>query len=93
LHQRLGQILAAREHEAARVAAGVGDTRELEITRDIVVVDDFAAKLFEQAEHHVGLEVFDPVADRLELVVHPERPNLVPRARSVLTTSYSVSRH
>src|SRR5262249_18338739 len=77
VHERLGQILAAREHEPARIAAGVRDAHQLEIARDVLVVDDLAVKLLEQREHHLRLPVFDLVADRLEFVVHAERTNVV----------------
>ena len=77
MHQRLRQVLAARQHEAARIAAGIGNAHQLEVARDVVVVDDLAVKLLEQGEHHVRLPALDLVADRLELVMHAERPNLV----------------
>ncbi len=77
MHQRLRQILAARQHQAARIAAGIGHAHQFEIADDILVVDRFAVKLLEQREHHVRLPGLDLVADRLELVVHAERAHLV----------------
>ena len=64
MHQRLGEILAAREHQAARIAAGIGDAHQLEIARDVLVVDDLAVELLEQREHRVRLPGLDRVADR-----------------------------
>ena len=49
MHQRLGQILAARQHQAARIAPGIGDPHELEIAGDVLVIDRLAVKLLEQA--------------------------------------------
>src|SRR5262249_2445158 len=77
MHQGLRQVFAARQHQAARIAAGIGHAHQLEIARDVVVVDDLAAELLEQAERHVRLPVLDLVTDRLELVVHAQRPDLV----------------
>ena len=65
MHQRLRQILAARQHQPARIAAGIGHVQQLEIAHDVLVVDRFAVKLLEQREHHVRLPGVDVVADRL----------------------------
>ena len=73
----LRQILAAREHEPTRIAAGIGDSQQFEIARDVLVIDGFAVKLLEQIEDDVRLPALDLVADRLELVLYPERPHLV----------------
>ena len=78
VHQRLRQVLAARQHQAARVAAGIGDSHQLEIAHDVLVVDDLAVELLQQREHDVRLPALDLVADRLELVMHAERAHLVP---------------
>ena len=75
----LGQILATREHESARIAAGVRHPQQLEIARDVLIVDGFAVKLLEQVKNHVRLPTLDFVADRLELVLHAERPHFVTR--------------
>ena len=77
VHQRLGQVLAARQHQAARVASGIGDLHQLEIACDVLVVDDLAVKLLEQRENHMRLEAFDLVAHGLEFVLHAERANLM----------------
>ena len=76
--QRLGQVLAARQHQAARIAAGIGNAHQLEIAHDVLIVDDLALKLLEQAEHHIGFPAVDLFADRLELVVHAKRTNVMP---------------
>ena len=65
MNQRLRQILAARQHQAARIAAGIGDAQQFEITDDVLVVDRFAVKLFEQRKYRVRLERVDRFADRL----------------------------
>ncbi len=75
----LGQILAARQHEPARVAARVGGAKQLEIAGDVLVVDGLAMELLEQIEDDVGFPALDFIADRLELVLHAERPDLVAR--------------
>src|SRR5262249_52833624 len=66
----LGQVLAAREHESARIAAGIGHPQQLEIARDVLIVDGFTVKLLEQIENHVRFPALDFVADGLELVLH-----------------------
>src|SRR5215472_12831092 len=73
----LGQVLAAREHEPARIAAGIGHPQQLEIARDVLIVDGFTVKLLEQIENHVRFPALDFVADGLELVLHAERPHFV----------------
>ncbi len=45
MHQRFGEIFSACKHKAARVAAGIRNAREFEVARNIVVIDDLAAKL------------------------------------------------
>jgi hypothetical protein len=75
----LRQILAAREHESARIAAGIGHPQQLEIARDVLIVDGLAMKLFQQIEDHIRLPTLDFVADGLELVLHAERAHLVAR--------------
>jgi hypothetical protein len=74
----LRQILAAREHEPARIAAGIGHPQQFEIARDVLVVDGLAVKLLEQIEGDVRLPALDRIANRLELVFHAERPHVVP---------------
>ena len=90
MHERLRQVLAARQHQAARIAAGIGNAQQFEIADDVLVVDGFAVELLEQVEHDIRLPVLDLVADRLELVCTPSGRTSCPAARSVLTTSYSV---
>ena len=80
--QLLRQILAARQHEPARIAPCIRDPQQLEIARDVLIVDRFAVKLLEQIENHIGFPAFDLVADRLELVLHAERPDLVAGRRA-----------
>ena len=75
--QLLRQVLAARQHQAARIAAGIGNAQQLEIAGDVLVVGGLAVKLLEQIEDDVRLPALDLVADRLELVLHAERPHLV----------------
>ncbi len=77
MHQRLRQILAARQHQPARIAAGIRHVHQFEIADDILIVDRLAAKLFKQREHDVGLPGVDLFADRLELVVNAERTDIV----------------
>ncbi len=73
----LRQVLAAREHEPARIAAGIGHPQQFEIARDVLVIDRFAVKLLEQIENDVRFPALDLVADRLEFVLDAERPHLV----------------
>ncbi len=82
MHQRLRQILAARQHQAARIAAGIGNAQQFEIARDVLVVGGLAVELLEQIEDDVRLPALDRVADRLQLVLHAERPHLVAGRRA-----------
>ncbi|MGA2126716.1 MAG: hypothetical protein ABSG76_11250 [Xanthobacteraceae bacterium] len=78
--QLLGHVLAAGQHEAARVAPRIGNAQQLEIAGDVLVIGGLAVKLLEQVEDDVRLPAFDLVADRLELVLHAERTDVVPAA-------------
>ena len=49
----LGERLAAREDQAARVAPGVRDLEQFEVADDVVVEDDLAVELLEQVEDDV----------------------------------------
>ena len=53
--QLLRQVLAARQHQAARIAAGVGNAQQLEIARDVLVVGGLAVELLQQVEDDVRL--------------------------------------
>ena len=75
--QLLGQVLAARQYQPARIAPGIGNAQQLEIAGDVLIVHGLAMKLLEQIEHHIGFPALDLVADRLELVLHAQRPHLV----------------
>ena len=80
MHELLGRVLAARQHQAARIAAGVGHAQQLEIAHHAVVVDRLAVELLQQVEHHMRLEALDRVADRRQLVLDAERHHLVAAA-------------
>ena len=73
----LRQRLVAREHHAARIAAGVGLPHQLEERDDVLVVGDDALELLEQVEDDVGLPVGDRAAQLGEVVAHAEHPDLV----------------
>ena len=73
----LGDVLAARQHQAARVAAGIGNAHQFEIAGDVLVVGGLAVELLEQIEDDVRLPALDHVADRLQLGLHAERPGVV----------------
>ena len=75
--QLLRERLAAREHEAARIASRVRDADELEVRHDVVIEGGVPLELFEQVEHHVRLDLGDGVANRLQIVLHAERLHLV----------------
>ena len=77
--QLLRQVLAARQHQAARIAAGIGHAHQFEIARDILVIGRLAVKLLQQVEHDVRLPALDLVADRPQLVLHAEQLHLVAR--------------
>ena len=64
VHELLRQVLAARQHQAARIAAGVGHAQQFEIAHHALVVDRLAVEFLKQVEHHMRLEAFDRVADR-----------------------------
>jgi hypothetical protein len=77
VHERLRQVLAARQHQAARVAARIGHAHQFEVARDVLVVDRLAVELLEQREHHVGLPALDLVTDGPKLVVDAQWLDIV----------------
>ncbi len=77
MNERLRQVLASRQHQATWIATGIGNAHQLEITDDVLIVDDFAVELLEQAESDIRLPAVDFITDGLELVMHAERANLV----------------
>ncbi len=77
MHQRLGQILAARQDQAARVTPRIRDLHQLEIACDMLVIPGLIVELLQQREHHMRLETFDLVAHRLDFLLHAERANFM----------------
>jgi hypothetical protein len=74
---RLGQILAARQDQTARVTPGIRDFHQLEIARDVLVIHRLIVELLQQREHYMRLEAFDLVAHRLDFLLHAERANVM----------------
>ena len=79
VQQLLRQVLAARQHQSARIAAGIGNADQFEIARDVLVVGRLAVEFLEQVEHDVRLEGVDLGADRPQLVLHAEHAHFVAR--------------
>ncbi len=73
----LRQRLIAGEHQAAGIAAGVGHSHELEKAHDVLVEHRLAVKLLEQVKDDMRLEVLDGAAERRQVVIEPERLDLV----------------
>jgi hypothetical protein len=73
----LGDVLAPRQHEAARVAAGIGHAHQLKIAGDVLVVSGLAVELLEQVEDDIGLPAIDRIADRPKLRLHAQRLHLM----------------
>ncbi|MGY4433630.1 hypothetical protein ACVWWO_006107 [Bradyrhizobium sp. F1.13.1] len=69
MHQRLGQILAAGQGQAARIAPGIRDLHQLEIARDVLVEGDVVVEFLQQRENHVRLELLDRLAHRLDFLL------------------------
>src|SRR5262245_60020207 len=77
--QLLRDALVARQHEAARVAAGVRHAEQLEVADDVLVVDRDVVEVLEQVEHRLRLELVQGVADHAQVAAHPEALHLVPQ--------------
>src|SRR6185503_1215946 len=77
MHQRLGQILAARQDQATRIAPSIWDLHKLEIAWNVLVIHGLMVKLLEQVEYHMRLETFDLVAHRLDFLLHAEWVNFM----------------
>ena len=77
VHQRLGQILAARKDQAARVAPGIRDFHQLEKARDVLVIRGRIVEFLQQLVNHMWLEALDLVAHRPDFLLHAERANVM----------------
>ena len=74
----LRQRLVARNHHAARIAAGVRQLHQLEERDHVLVVSDDALEFLEQVESHLGLPVGDHRAQLGEIVAQAQGLDLVP---------------
>ncbi len=79
-----GQILAARQHQAARITSRIGNSHQFEITRDILIVRGLAMKFFKQVEDDIGLEGFDLVPYGAQFVLHAEHAHFMSRGAQCL---------
>src|SRR6185437_8500068 len=77
VNQRFGQILAARQDKAARIASGIGNLHQFEKTRDVLVIHRIVVELLQHVEDHMRLELFDLVAHRFDFLLHAERANVM----------------
>ena len=75
--QLLRERLVAGEYQAARVAACVGQPKQLQIADDVLIERGYAGKRLHQVEHDVRLEQSGGRADAAELVVESEHPDAV----------------
>ena len=78
----LAQRLVVRQHQAARIAAGVRLPQQLQVADDVLVVEGDAVELFEQVEGDVRLPLFDFLADLAQVVRDAQRPHVVAHARA-----------
>ncbi len=81
----LGQRFVARQHESARIAAGIGHMQQLEIGHHILVIHRHAVEFFEQIEGDVRTPVFDRRPDHPQIASHSQRAHVV--------TQFSERRH
>jgi hypothetical protein len=73
----LGDDLAARQEQPARIAARVGQLQQFQVADHVRVEVRDAVELLEQVEHHFRLPLLGRHADRVQLVLHAERSHLV----------------
>ncbi len=77
MQELLRKVFAARQHQAARIAAGVGHAAQLQKARDVLVEERLAVEFLQQVEDDVGVPGLDGVADRREFILDAKRANLV----------------
>jgi hypothetical protein len=75
----LRDALVARQHQPARVAAGVRHAEQLEVARHVLVVDRHVVEVFQEIEHGVRLGLGDGVPDDAEIAADAQAPHLVPQ--------------
>ena len=73
----LGEHLVARDHHAARVAAGIGLAHQLEVGDHVVVVGDDAVELLEQVEDDVRAPIAHGLAQFRQAVADADDAHLV----------------
>jgi hypothetical protein len=75
--QLLGEPLVARQHQPARVAAGVGQAQQFEIAHHVLVERGDTGKGLDEVEHDVRLEMAGGAADTAQVVADAEHAHLV----------------
>ncbi len=75
--QHLRERLVPRQHQAPRVAAGVGLPQQLEVADDVLVEDRHFVEVLEHVEGDVRVEVAHRRADDAQVVLDAEDPHLV----------------
>ena len=75
--QLFRQRLVAREQQAARIAAGVGQLQQLQVADDVLVEDRDVVEPLEEIERDVRLPVRRRPADVAQVVVHAESLHFV----------------
>src|SRR4029077_19116545 len=73
----LRDALVARQHQPARVTAGVRHAEQLEVARHVLVVDRHVVEVFQEIEHGVRLRLGDGVPDDAEIAADAQAPHLV----------------
>ncbi len=76
-HHLLRQRLVPRQHEAAWIAAGVGDAHQLEVGHHVLVVDRPPVELLQQIKRDMGLPILDGRTNHFQIALDPERLHLM----------------
>ena len=71
--QLFRERLATRQHQTARIAAGIRHAQQFQIARHILVIGGFAVELFEQVENHIRLPFLDRLANGAQFVLNADR--------------------
>jgi hypothetical protein len=75
--QGFRQPFVARKHQAARIASGVGETQQFEVTDDVLVEYSDVVEILEQIEGDVRPPVVDRLAHDAEVFADAETLDLV----------------
>ncbi len=73
----LGQALVASQHQAARIAAGVGYPQEFKVGHDVLIIDRDPVEFLEEVEGDLRLPLFDRLPNHGQVIAQAQGLHLM----------------